>query len=92
MIPASYFPSERQYAVKVTAADAYVKYTENFNVSVEFAVDFSLTVTPSEPVYNDRSYNSITDHYFYLKNFLTFFNLKQQLVKELLYLRCRCFS
>ncbi len=55
VIPASYFTQERQYKITVTAEDAYVKYTENFNVSVEFGVDYSMGVTPPEPVYNDRS-------------------------------------
>ncbi len=55
MIPGSFFTQERQYKITVTAADAYVKYTQSFNVSVEFGVDFNIGMTPSEPVYNDRS-------------------------------------
>jgi len=55
VIPGSFFTQERQYKITVTAADAYVKYTQNFNVSVEFGVDFNIGMTPSEPVYNDRS-------------------------------------
>jgi len=55
VIPGSYFTQERQYAITVTAADAYVKYTQNYNVSVECGVDYSIKMTPSGPVYNDRS-------------------------------------
>jgi len=55
VIPGNYFTQERQYTITVTAADAYVKYTQNFNLSVEFGVDFNIDMTPSEPVYNDRS-------------------------------------
>jgi len=55
VIPASYFPIERIYTVTVTAADPYVMYSQSFNITVEFGVDFSFTVSPSEPTINDGS-------------------------------------
>ena len=61
VISGSYFTRERQYTVTVTAADDYVSYTENFNVTVEFGVDYSIDVTPAGPIYNDRSKKKTTE-------------------------------
>lgn len=54
-LPATLFPSERLYRVTVVANDEYVSYTENFDIAVEFAVDYDFSVSPSLPVNNDRT-------------------------------------
>ncbi len=55
MIPGSNFAETRIYIITVTAEDKYVKYTQNFNLSVETGIDFTATSSPSLPIANDGS-------------------------------------